>query len=360
MSTFIHSPTISSTIINSIISRIEQMGIDSFLLKSEIGLDNFNLSDCDLKLNYRYVIDFIKLACAKYKGNDFGLVCGSKFQTLSLGILGHLLVTSSSGIDALQKYECYQQLIGDGIRFDFKDETICQNRGEQLTVTLGIHPEIRDQVDSTLIDLFFAEMVEGLRLLTGDSAPLLQVDFQRSKPKNSDEYQKLFACQVNFSQPNNRALMSKTWLKQPFFTTNPELHVILEQQINTVLNRMRGEDCFSNQVRYHIMKCIDGHKINISRISHCLSLSERTIQRRLQKTEHSFQSLLDEVRANFSMQQLQTNLVSIEELSYLLAFSEPSIYRKTFKKWTGMTPTEYKKSLLNTKETETIADSTMS
>ncbi|WP_240695921.1 helix-turn-helix domain-containing protein [Candidatus Chloroploca sp. Khr17] len=33
---------------------------------------------------------------------------------------------------------------------------------------------------------------------------------------------------------------------------------------------------------------------------------------------------------------------SVEQITYLLGFLEPSVFRKSFKKWFGVTPREYR------------------
>jgi AraC-like DNA-binding protein len=34
--------------------------------------------------------------------------------------------------------------------------------------------------------------------------------------------------------------------------------------------------------------------------------------------------------------------ISVEEITCLVGFAEPSVFRKAFKKWTGMTPGAYR------------------
>ena len=114
---------------------------------------------------------------------------------------------------------------------------------------------------------------------------------------------------------------------------------------------MTNELDFSNRVRHEIVKCIDGRKIDTDRIAQNLCISSRTMQRKLKEKGHQFQQLLDEVRTEFAIYQLKQNSISIDEQAYLLGFSEPSVFRKSFKRWTGQTPTEFRKSLGTLKNT---------
>jgi len=339
------SPTISSGGINSILNALQQMEIDLVVLKKAAGLDEFNLEDSELRLSCQYAADCYQIAHQNWEGKNFGLVHGSKYQPFTLGIVGHLLTTASTGLEALQSYERYQQAFGEGLRFFLKEKLDPSGSNSWLTASLWVHSEMRGKVDSALVDSFFVALINCIRLLTGETKPLLRVELQRSAPENSEEYTQTFACPVLFAQAKNQVILSSEWLEKPLLTANPALYQMLEQQSDSIIKRIGAVDKFSNQVRHEILKCIDGNKIDIARVARRLSMSARTLQRRLKQTGDQFQSLLDEVRTEFSVQQIKLNRISIDEQAYLLGFSEPSIYRKTFKRWTGLTPTEFRLSI---------------
>ena len=338
-------PTISTGGINSILNAIQQMGIDLVVLKKEVGLDKYNLEDSELRLSCQYAAECYQFARHNWEGSNFGLIHGLKYQPFTLGIVGHLLTTASTGLEALQSYERYQQAFGEGLIISLKDKTDSSSQLRLLSARLWVHAEMQGKVDSTLIDSFFVALVNCVRLLTGEHKPFLRVELQRPAPENNKKYLEAFACPVIFSQTNNQVILSSEWLETPLLTANPALYQMLEQQSNAMIKRIGDINQFSNQVRQEILKCIDGNKIDVKRVAQRLSMSARTLQRRLNETGDTFQRILDEVRTEFSVQHIKLNRTSIDELAYLLGFSEPSIYRKTFKRWTGQTPTEYRLSL---------------
>ena len=71
-----------------------------------------------------------------------------------------------------------------------------------------------------------------------------------------------------------------------------------------------------------------------------LGMSKRSLQRRLKEKGRSFQDLLDETRTKLSMRYLKETDLSIEEISFLLAFRDPNSFYRAFNGWTGMTPTQ--------------------
>lgn len=57
----------------------------------------------------------------------------------------------------------------------------------------------------------------------------------------------------------------------------------------------------------------------------------------------SLQWLLRDIRERLAKKYLCEDY-SVEQITYLLGFSEPSVFRKAFKKWSGVTPREYREN----------------
>jgi AraC-like DNA-binding protein len=55
----------------------------------------------------------------------------------------------------------------------------------------------------------------------------------------------------------------------------------------------------------------------------------------------SFSAILNDARRDLAMQYLKENETSKAEIAYLLGYSEVSVFSRSFKKWTGLTPSEY-------------------
>jgi AraC-like DNA-binding protein len=72
--------------------------------------------------------------------------------------------------------------------------------------------------------------------------------------------------------------------------------------------------------------------------------SVRTLQRRLAEEGVTFRSVVDEVRQELAQGMLADGRLTIAEMAYLLGYSEPSAFHRAYKRWTGKTPEEYRRS----------------
>jgi AraC-like DNA-binding protein len=75
---------------------------------------------------------------------------------------------------------------------------------------------------------------------------------------------------------------------------------------------------------------------------HRLAIGARTLRRQLDEQGITFKSLVDQTRAELAPEYLQHSPRSIGEIAYLLGFSEPSAFHRAFKRWTGVSPLQYR------------------
>ncbi|MEM1152968.1 MAG: AraC family transcriptional regulator [Pseudomonadota bacterium] len=85
-------------------------------------------------------------------------------------------------------------------------------------------------------------------------------------------------------------------------------------------------------------------QLNLEQVAHRLNQSSRTVIRRLQHSATSFQTIKDEVYSTKAALYMRTSDVSVNGVSELLGFSGPANFRRTFKRWFGLTPGRYREA----------------
>ena len=83
--------------------------------------------------------------------------------------------------------------------------------------------------------------------------------------------------------------------------------------------------------------------LGISYIAEELNLSKRTLQRRLQQQDVNFAELRDQVRFHHSIDYLIKQHMSIDSISSALDFSDRTSFTNAFKRWTGLSPSTFRK-----------------
>ena len=75
-----------------------------------------------------------------------------------------------------------------------------------------------------------------------------------------------------------------------------------------------------------------------------INISTRSLQRKPKAQGTTFTHSLDDTRAELSKYYVRDPQRSLIEIAFLLGFSEPGSFSRTFKRWHGMPPSEYRES----------------
>jgi len=106
-----------------------------------------------------------------------------------------------------------------------------------------------------------------------------------------------------------------------------------------------SDPAFTALVRQRLAASMEGGVLGMAEVARSLGTSPRSLHRRLADEGTSFNDLLDEVRRQFAEQYLARPRPKIAEVAYLVGFNDPSAFFKAFRRWTGVTPSEYRHSL---------------
>lgn len=83
--------------------------------------------------------------------------------------------------------------------------------------------------------------------------------------------------------------------------------------------------------------------LSIDRIAEDLKLSKRTLQRRLQNQNANFAQLRDILRFHYAIKYLIDEHMSVDTVSKALDFSDRTSFTNAFKRWTGLSPSVFRK-----------------
>jgi AraC-like DNA-binding protein len=79
-------------------------------------------------------------------------------------------------------------------------------------------------------------------------------------------------------------------------------------------------------------------------VSRRLGISSRSLSRKLREEKTTFAGVLDELRAALAKRHLADRDLLISEVAWLLGYREVSSFTHAFRRWTGVTPREFRLS----------------
>jgi len=332
--------TFSIAIVRDIVQYVAAQGVELYGLYRDANINPAWLDDPDRQVSGD-VLKYLWREAVKQTGDrDLGLHIGEAFDLSAIGIVGYILLNCQTYGQVLEKLSHYTRLFSQGVAIyhtvsDNWVQCDCQIVGNLKNYLID---EPRQPIEST-----FAALVKATGQLTGKPLQVHAVWFQHSCPEDVSEHHRIFQTEVQFNQPTNRIVFEANCLNWAVRSANPNLLSVFEKHAISMLNIQNYLPGYTQKVMLAINHLLQGEVPTIEAIARSLTISVRQLQRELQMENTSYQQILDKTRKELALEHLQNLDTSIQDVAFLLGFSEPSAFHRAFKRWTGQTPLRYRR-----------------
>jgi AraC-like DNA-binding protein len=330
--------TIQAKAIEKIINFATAAGVSPEDLYFAIRLDSSVLLDPDNRIPFAQLVELYEKAAELTHDNDFGLHLGQTVDLRLFDVVGYSALNSPTLGDAFARVARYHSIWTDGAVF--KVETTKSTSAisyRYVDETIGAHRQ-----DS---EMTFAAVVSLSRVAVDQNWVPMAVEFQHSKPQATSEHERLFRCPVIFNAPFNKLTFNSASLDLPIEQADEGLCRMLDRHAQELLAKYPPRDTVTDNARTVITRELNGGNPSLEHVAAQLGLSERTLQRKLQELGTSHNDLVEQIRRDLAMRYLQEPDMAICEVAYLTGFSEPSSFHRAFKRWTGVTPGEFRQGI---------------
>ena len=162
-------------------------------------------------------------------------------------------------------------------------------------------------------------------------------------------FEKFYGCPIQIQAGQYAIRFSNQILKAKSIAADQQLNYVLSTQAQQSLNSITSFEIQQQQFRQKIQTHIEQgllqqEELLLSYVAKRLHCSERTLQRQLKTYQLNFQDILDQYRLEQSKLYLQQGK-SFSEIAERLNYADQSAFGRAFKRWTGITPKQFLKSL---------------
>jgi AraC-like DNA-binding protein len=199
----------------------------------------------------------------------------------------------------------------------------------------------REFAPPLLLDTVFASVLELGRRGTGQPLHPLRVELKRN-PAHREIHEAHYGCRVKFKAPRNAIVFRTADLDRPFISYNAELLAMLGSQLEREMAERNAGQTVAALVKWILLRLLGGHSPDLGEVAKDLSVSIRTLQRRMTEEGTSFRQLLSDARRELAKHYLLDPSLDVAETACLLGYEDPNSFFRAFREWEGATPSEWR------------------
>lgn len=193
-------------------------------------------------------------------------------------------------------------------------------------------------------ELFLGFVLPLFETLAGQKITPLRVCFQRRLTSRVvvERYNSFFGVKVEFGAEENLVIFDRAVMMTPLASGNSTVRSAMEKVIGQYLTEM-GTGEFRTIVRAQILSLLRTGAVSEEAVARGLHMSSSTLARRLRSEGLNFRELLQETQKSLALQYLQDERLSISEIGFRLGFEDLSSLSRSFRRWTGVSPREWRR-----------------
>jgi AraC-like DNA-binding protein len=316
------------------------VGLDAVEMIRRAGLRPRDLHNPENWLPAAKLIALIDESASRSGRDDFGILLGKCRTFTSLGPLSLLLKHEATIGKILSAAVEYSYLLNDLLHVSIKDD------GASATIEWNLVPGLHSRHAANLVA---AIAYRGISEAVEFSWDPDCIHFRDATPDRVSTFKRYFRGSLEFG--SNFDGMSCT--SAALNTRNPFADPDLARYARQLLNLLpgAGEASATNKTLSTILLMLDDGEISITRAAECLGITVRSLQRRLEAEETSFNQILNETRKELAMRHLANSSASLISVATLLGYSGVAAFGRWFAGEFGMSATEYRR----TKRRETFS-----
>jgi AraC-like DNA-binding protein len=309
---------------------LDAAGYDGSALLAGAGFDLSHLGGPDARCPLAKTGGLWRVALDATGDEAFGVKLASYFTHTAFHALGYGLSASSSLKEAFERVLRYSHVVSDAVGYRF------HRSGAEYH--FYIEPRIEVPIES--IDALVGIYLRMCRSLIGREFSPVSVELRRPRPAVIDDFERLWRAPLQFGAEHNRLRFDRGSIERVLDGGNPELARLSDAVAARYLARIERHN-MEARVRTVLTQRLQHSEPTQEEVAEILTVSARTLQRKLGESGKTFKEILDETRHALALAYLSEEH-SVAEITHLLGFSCSSAFTRAFRRWTGCSPTDWR------------------
>ncbi len=313
---------------------LKRQGCDDDALLRSLGLDPERLGAQGVRVPQTLAAEFVRHAMHVTGEPGLGLMIASELRLPLHGILGVAVMSSPSLDDALTLGGRFLQL-----RLPLVGMARHQESG---TVVLRFKTGAdTGPLNSFVLDTITVGLVLMGEQLLGDELAGAEIWRRGPRPRYYDRFETMLPAPVRFDMPDDAVRFPADWLSAPVRFSDERAARLSRQQCEQALEQLRADDSMATRAR-RVIETSHPFPCSLGRVAAALCLSQRTLKRRLQEEQTSYQTQVDRVRMQRAHALLRSTALPMNQVAEALGYADAANFTRAFRRWVGCSPSQYR------------------
>jgi AraC-like DNA-binding protein len=318
-------------------ARLREAGKDVAAILAKAGLKVETLDDPTLRLEVAAQIKVLNLAAAELDDQLLGFHLARSFELGQIGLSYYVMASSEQLSDALRNAERYSGIVNEGVRLHFTLD-------KSATIALD-YMGVDRRSDRHQAEFWLVTLIRICRQVTETRLAPLQLKVRHGSVGRTEEFKSFFGQDMAFEQDADAIIFPAQTASLPIVGRDVHLNELLRQYADKALARQPDSQAsFRCAVENVIPQLLPHGRARTAEVARQLGMSLRTLSRKLHDEGATYAEILDELRAALAMRYLRESELPVSEIAWLLGYMEISSLTHAFKRWTGMTPRQFRSS----------------
>ena len=323
------------TWVKAVCRALDAAGCDSTALLAQAGLEQKSLEGPTARCELVYSLKLWKVAMQATQDPAFGLKVASQIKPTSFHALSYGISASSTLKEAFERAQRYCHLGTDAVDYELTKVGADYHWVIAPAVDLGAEP----------IDALVGAHVRMCRSLIGRDYSPLRIEFQRSRPAKIEGFDSVLRCPLIFGANRTKLVLDAATVERPLDGANPELARHNDAIADQYLSQLERSN-IQVRVRGVLAQRLARGEPAQEEIAELLNMSARTLQRKLLESGMTYKQILDATRHSMALAYLSAPRHSVSDVTYLLGFSASSCFTRAFRRWTGQSPSDWRRTAI--------------
>lgn len=302
-------------------------------------VDYNQLMELNTELSFEQQIVLFENALTISESPELGLLVGTQLHLSTHGSLGAAIFSSENlrvALDTLTRFF--------KVRAQFIDIQVhCSGKLTHIQLnepfSLG---ELRCFLSESLVSAIYS----AISFFTASAELKGELRFAYGAPDYHDRYLDFFNLPISFDQNVTEIIVESTVLELSSSVADKGLHKQVVERCQQLLQELQPQTVsYSESVR-SIFANNPGKIWGIEEVAKQLNMTSRTLIRKLKVEDTRFQKIRDSVLQQQAKAYLMDRNMTVENIGHLLGFSEAASFRRSFKRWFGETPANFRHTTL--------------